>query len=363
MPHPRSQLNPRSILIVRLSAIGDNVMATPLIRACRRAFPDAAIDWVVQAESHELVCHHPELREAILWPTKRFKQLARERRYLQLAREWLQAAQGIRQRHYDWVIDTQGLLKSGLIAWISGARYRIASGAREGCQLLVHDRVPKPNTGTDICAEYRDIATFLGLPDSPFEMELQLSTAARERASAALQLHGLARARFITILPFTTRPQKHWIEDHWVTLIDAWWKQMQVPCVLLGGPGDQEATQRLLGRLADPASVINLSGMHFLSVPDAAAFIAHTGLSIGVDTGMTHMSIAQKRPTLCLFGSSVPYTRTCVPNVTILFEPLACAPCRRHPTCNNRFDCMQMLTPERVLQAAAQLYAQGQPLA
>ncbi len=356
MPHPRSRKTPTSILIIRLSAIGDNVMATPLIRAFRRKFPDARIDWLVQPESRDLVSHHPELREAISWPTRRFKQLSRERHYLTLMREWVSALREIRKRRYDWVVDTQGLLKSGLIAWSSGAHYRIGCGAREGAQFMVHDNVPKIHGKPRISSEYLDIAAFLDLPTEPFDMELGLPPTSAINVEKTLAEFSLHPHAFVALFPFTTRPQKHWIESHWVDWIDRWWQQTQIPCVLLGGPGDREASHRIIQQLRSPAAVINLAGERFLSIPDSAAFIARARLCVGVDTGMTHMSIAQKRPTVCLFGSTVPYTETgSHPHVRILYESLPCAPCRKHPTCNGRYDCMQQLRVDSVLSAALDL--------
>ena len=132
-----------SILIIRLSAIGDNVMATPLIRAFKEKYPEAEIDWLVQPESKDLVSNHPALRKVLTWPTKHFKKLAKARKYATLFKEWRAAIREIKQQQYDWVIDTQGLLKSGIIAKLSGAHYRLGCGSREGAQYMVHDNVPK----------------------------------------------------------------------------------------------------------------------------------------------------------------------------------------------------------------------------
>jgi len=350
MPHRRSQQSPKSILIIRLSAIGDNVMATPLIRAFRRKYPNAAIDWLVQPESKDLVSHHPELRSVITWPTKHLKKLAKAKKYGALFKEWRAAIREIKQQRYDWVIDTQGLLKSGIIAKLSGARYRLGCGAREGAQYMVHDNVPKIHGKPRISSEYYDIAEFLELPTDPFEMELGLPPESYASAKGIVEEFSLDRG-FFTIFPFTTRPQKHWIESHWVELIDQIWDNTQLPCVILGGPGDRDASERITEPLKHPEAAINLAGERFLSIPDAAALIKLAKGSIGVDTGMTHMSIAHKRPTICIWGSTRPYTETHTPNVRILYQDLECAPCRKHPTCEGRFDCMRQLNPEKVMNA------------
>jgi heptosyltransferase-1 len=76
---------------------------------------------------------------------------------------------------------------------------------------------------------------------------------------------------------------------------------------------------------------------------------------VGVDTGLTHMGTAFKRPTVALFGSTRPYLDGRTPSTQVMYDALSCSPCRRHPTCAGRFDCMRQLTPERVWQCAQTL--------
>lgn len=355
MGHKRSRSIPQSILIIRLSAIGDNVMATPLIHAFRQKYPDARIDWLAQPESIDLIPHHPDLDEAIEWPTRRFKKLLKAKKWRSFIKEWSQAIKGIRNRKYNWIVDTQGLMKSGIIARLSGARYIIGLGSREGSQFLVHDQVPKIHGNPRISSEYLDLATYLKLPVESFEMQLHLPKASHKSAESIIKEFSL-NSGFICICPFTTRPQKHWFEHYWVSFIDQWYAETAIPCVMLGGPGDKDASGSIERNVSKSAALINLAGDRFLSIPDAAALIGKADLLIGVDTGMTHMAIAHKRPTICIFGSTVPYTETHTPKVKIHFQKLECAPCRKHPTCEGEFDCMRMVTPKMILTSAKELY-------
>jgi heptosyltransferase-1 len=243
-----------------------------------------------------------------------------------------------------------------MITWWTGAAYRVGLGAREGAQWMVHANVPKVHGKARISSEYLDLAEFLGLPCEDFRMALHPSGAAVARAQQCLEDHGV-RGSFAAICPFTTRPQKHWIESHWVEWINLWWQKTGMPCLVLGGPADGEAADRICAAVSDPLSVVNLSGSRFLKVAEAAALIGRAAILAGVDTGMTHMGIAMGRPTLCLFGSTVPYTITDRPEVPvrILFERMDCAPCRKHPTCGGAYHCMRQLSPGRALEAALEL--------
>jgi heptosyltransferase I len=93
-------------------------------------------------------------------------------------------------------------------------------------------------------------------------------------------------------------------------------------------------------------------------IPDLPALIERARLVIGVDTGLTHIGTAVRRPTIALFGSTLPYTRGAESPLRVLHHPLPCAPCKRKPTCGGEFMCMRDLRPERVADAALELLRQ-----
>ena len=98
-------------------------------------------------------------------------------------------------------------------------------------------------------------------------------------------------------------------------------------------------------------------GMSSATIGQAAAVVQQATLVVGVDTGLTHLAIAQGVPTVALFGSTRPYVNPLAPHATVLYEPLPCAPCRRHPICGGTFPCMAALTTERVMAACRVLLA------
>ena len=95
--------------------------------------------------------------------------------------------------------------------------------------------------------------------------------------------------------------------------------------------------------------MVSLAGR--TSLIQVAAVMQQAALVVGVDTGLTHLGIALRRPTLALFGSTRPYLDPDFEQARVLYEPMACSPCRRRPTCGGEFTCMRAHTPERVLEA------------
>jgi heptosyltransferase-1 len=340
----------QSILIVRLSAIGDIVFASPLIHALRQRYPEARIYWLAQPECGSLLECHPELDDVIVWPRGEWQEIWRAREWRILWRAVLDFRQMLHGYRFDLSLDVQGLMKSGFLAWLSGARRRIGLGSREGSRWLMHEVYEKGGDPCCIGSEYFQFAQDLGLKVEPFEMKIGLSDADRARADALIMAHELETG-YVVICPFTTRPQKHWFEASWCDLVNAIALEWHLPVVMLGGEGDRAASAVIEG--CSPVRLFNLAGE--TSLREAAAIIARASLVIGVDTGLTHMGIAMRRPTLCLFGSTRPYLDTGTGDVRVIYHALACSPCKRKPTCGGTFDCMRGITAEEVVAEARRL--------
>ncbi len=338
------------VLLIRLSAIGDLVFAAPVARALRRRHPAAHIAWLTEPAGQPLLAAHPDVDEVIVWPRGEWARLWRERRWRALARAVAGFRRELRGRGFDLAVDLQGLLKSGLWAWLSGAPERIGLGSREGSARFMTRVLPKGGDVRQIGSEYRYLAERLGWDTSDFAPLAPVDPASAARAGRLLAAHGLTPRRYAVFCPFTTRPQKHWFDAHWRALAAAL-AQRGLAVAVLGGPGDRAAARAL----CEGSGLIDLTGR--TTLPEAAALIRDSALLVGVDTGLTHMGTAWRRPTVCLFGSTRPYLTTPSPRTHVIYHDLPCAPCRRHPTCGGRFDCLRGITPDEVLAAAIPLLA------
>lgn len=342
----------RSILIVRLSAIGDIVFASPLIAALRGKWPDARIVWLVQPECCALLDQHPDLDEVIVCPLGHWRRLWRERRFGELLADIRALRTQLRARDFDLALDLQGLLKSGVLTWLSGAPERIGLGSREGSQWLMTRVLPRGGAIKQIGSEYRYLADTLGLPTAEFAMAVCYGAAETAFAADVIERNGLADG-YAVLCPFTTRPQKHWFEERWADLASRIHAELGLIPVLLGGPADGDAAQRITD--ASEGRLVNLAGHTRLT--EAAALIDRAALLIAVDTGLGHMGIALNTPCLLLFGSTCPYLDTTRANARVLYHRLPCSPCKRRPTCDGAFDCMRQIESHDILAAAREVIA------
>ena len=332
------------LLIVRTSAIGDVVFASPFAAAVKRTYPRSHLAWLVEPGIDQLLAADPCIDDLILWPKAEWKRLWAEKRLVELMRRVGEFRHLLRTQRFDVAIDMQSLLKSGLLVWLSGAPRRIGLGSREGSQWLMTEVVPKGGILPRISSEYLYLAERLGLDTGEFLPRLHIAAAAEANAQTLMAEHGLARGRFAVFAPFTTRAQKHWFEDAWRILASRVRDELGLTPVILGGPADRAAAERIA--TATPGAV-QLAGITRL--PEAAALIRHAGLLVGVDTGLTHMGAAFNTPMVALFGSTRPYLDTCRANGKVIWLGLECSPCRRRPTCKGAYTCLRAITPERVM--------------
>lgn len=329
--------------------MGDIVMASPLLKVLKHRYPDAKISWAVQPEFADVIRGHELLEELIIIPKGQWKKDFKALRWIKLWREMRQLKRTLRKKQFDLAIDLQSLAKSGILVKWSQAKRKIGLNSREGSQKWM-DEVVDGNSvdGSLISSEYQAMAEYLGCSANNFSMHLPSNLYTPNWKTIRAQLG----SDYLVFCPFTTRPQKHWFDQNWQALAKLLSENQKI--AILGGPGDKQAAETLMQSM--PKSVINLVGK--TRIQEAIAVIRHSQGVIGVDTGLTHMGVAENKPTLALFGSTLPYFNTRTDNAKVLYHKLECSPCRRNPTCEGRFDCMRALTPEyvfdewQVLQAA-----------
>jgi heptosyltransferase-1 len=354
-----TQHHMKRILIIRPSAIGDIVMASPMIRVLRQSFPTAYIAWLAEPHVTDLLCHHPALDAVIEWPKSRWKKLFSERRPATLIHSIRCFQQELKRHRFDLVLDAQGLLRSRLLARLSGAPERIGFDSGEPGKCLMTRIVSRGPSNKEMGSEYHFLMQAMGLSASWSSPEIAISPDDDLKTRQLIEATGITQTNrqtsgqpfdkgftpeFAVLCPFTTRPQKHWINERWGELSRELKQQFNLASIMLGGPGDIAAADEIMRH--DPETIHNLTGKTTLG--QSAAVIKQASVVIGVDTGLTHMGTAFDRPTVALFGSTCPYLTTYHGLTTVLYHKLPCAPCKRTPTCNGRFDCMAAITVDQV---------------
>ena len=337
----------KRILIVKLSSIGDVVMTTPVAKALRQAVPDAYIAWAVDDKAKDVLIGNPYLDEIIIWKRNSTSKSMRERAsglVLGLGK----VAPVLRSRKFDLVIDFQGLLRSGLVTSLSGARYRVGyDSAREGAVMFYNVRLPSRELRVRGPQQYLNMLQALNIYSKDLDMHVPMSEEDRAYAEQLIAQEVGENKRIAALCPATTWPQKHWTESGWAELADALASKHGMSPVFLGSPADTELVNRIRSLMKNPAA--SVAGKTTLN--QAAALIESSAMTVGVDTGLLHISLALDRPTIGIFGPTRWQHFPKKGNFAVATRGLPCMPCMRHPNCK-QYDCMISLTTEDVLAAA-----------
>lgn len=356
MSHVTEQdLSAINILIIRTSAIGDVIMASPLVLALKKKYPNSKISWLAEPHISELIEHNPDIHQVIPIPKSEFKQLWQNKNWFTLAAKIRAKSTELKQQNFDLVVDVQGLFKSGIWAKLSGAKRRVGFKSKEGSALLLSEAISKPADDPDISSEYKTMAQYLGCPTSQFEMNVHVPEVAQ--TTVTCKLLELQLSNYVAICPFTTRAQKHWFDDYWQKLAEQFFKVFGLRTLIVGGPADKTHAQKIVG---DRQYMFDVCGE--LGLLESIELLSRANITIGVDTGMTHGSIAKGTPTIALFGSTRPYLNTFAQQSEVLYLNKSCSPCRRRPTCGGEFSCLRDITPAFVFNRAKQLIHQSEPL-
>lgn len=280
------------ILLVKTSSLGDVIHNLPVVSDIRAHFPDARIDWCVEESFASIPRLHPGVGQVIPAAIRRW------RKHLLSQHTWHEMGElrrNLRSTPYDIILDTQGLLKSALVArQARGTRVGYAAdSAREPIASRFYERHYSIPTSAHAVIRNRQLAaaalgyTAEGAPD--------YGIAAHPQAPDWLPL-----SPYIVFLSATSRDDKLWPENHWLTLGNELQKRGYRTVLPGGSPLERERAGRLAAGIAGAVAAPPMS------IPELAALLAGSAAIVGVDTGLTHLAVALKIPTVALYTATDP---------------------------------------------------------
>ncbi|GGY72480.1 lipopolysaccharide heptosyltransferase I [Pseudoduganella plicata] len=287
-----------NILLVRVSSLGDVLHNMPIVADIRRHFPNAQIDWVVEEGYVSLVRLNPMVRNIIPFALRRWRKKLSDK---SVRGEIGQFFRTLREVEYDYVFDTQGLLKTGVIMGAArvvrgGQKVGLANGSEgsgyEGISRIFHSKSIPLDPRTHAVARGRlVVAAALGYRvDTPANFGLP------DVAPDAARPAWMPAEPYVVYFHGTARDAKKWAPANWIELGQA---LALMPILLPWGSPKEKAEAETLA-----AALPNARVLPQLSMADAVLLARHAALAVGVDTGLTHIAAAFSRPVVEIYCDS-----------------------------------------------------------
>lgn len=288
---------PQRLALIKPSALGDVVHTLPVLTALRLLYPQAHITWIVHRAYAPLLAGHPHLDAVLPFDRSAF----REKSLLGLARYLWEWGWQLRRQRFDWVIDLQGLLRSGLMAWGSGAAVRMGlQSAREGSVLAYTHRLAIPQEGRLHAVDrYWQLIVALGGGDLPRRFVLPVDVSAQE---AAWQLWQSLPRPWVAVAPGARWRTKRWPPLAFAQLLERLQRHTGAGCLIVGSAEDTPLAEEIAAAL--PGPVRCLTGQ--TSLPLLVALLRLCDLFVGNDSGPLHLAAALDRPCLAPFTCTLP---------------------------------------------------------
>jgi lipopolysaccharide heptosyltransferase I len=301
------------ILIVKLSSIGDVVHTLPAAAYIRRALPDARISWAVERQSSEILKRSPTIDRLIELDMRSWRKdpISRNTRAeVKSAIAALRSATGDMDR-FDIAIDFQGLIKSGLVAYVAGAKKRVGfetSDLREkGSRIFLTDQVKTSDIEHVIeknLAVARKAIAGRAVDDSAinsrgrYEFPIQVSDDDEEYVEKATRA---VEGDFAIINPGGGWPTKLWPAESFGELADWLYKEYRLASFVTYGPGEEPLAERV-ARSSRTRSARVLPS----TIKQFVALARRARIFIGGDTGPLHIAAACGAPVVGIYGPTSP---------------------------------------------------------
>ncbi|QDU30840.1 Lipopolysaccharide heptosyltransferase 1 [Anatilimnocola aggregata] len=287
-----SQLQTR-FLITRLSAIGDCVLTMPMACALRDAFPQAWIGWLAEAPGASLLQGHAALDEVIVAP----------RRVLQDPVELWKLRGKLRTYKIDITLDPQGLTKSSVLGWLTGAKQRIGFHSPVGREISRwFNNCKITSRQSHVVDRYRELLSVLDIQPGKVRFDVPRQPGATQVMAQWLKEQNLTTQAFAIINAGAGWDSKVWLPERYAAVSRHLLAKHGLPTVVVWA-GDREegwAKEVVAGSQQAARMAPNTT------LPELAALSRHARLFVGSDTGPLHLAAAVGVPCAGVYGPTNP---------------------------------------------------------
>ena len=302
---------PNKILFIQLSALGDTILAVPMLRAIRHRFPNAHLTILAAPINLDYLAYCPYIDERVAFRGGVSYQLLST----------------LRRERYDWAIDLEHWPRlSALLAYASGAPMRLGFSADGQYRHFLFTEVVPHTPGRHEVLNFLDMGHRLECPPQGTHLEVWVSDAERKWARKEVGARG--QRALIVMHPEAGRrgePRRRWPLERYVQLADALVARYDAEIVLTGAPDEVEVSQQIAAAMKQRP--VMLAGK--TRINQLAALFSRAELVISGNCGPMHLAAATGTPVIALHGpTNSAQWGPWAANATVLHaRGFSCSPC------------------------------------
>lgn len=328
-------------LILRFSSIGDIVLTTPVIRCLRKKYPDAEIHYATKKAFHAIVKYNPYINKVHL-----------------LGESTVELVSNLKQEKFDYVIDLHNNQRTMLIKAQLGVTSFSFNKLNLQKWLMVNFKV-NSLPAVHIVDRYLDTLQSLGVKNDGEGLDYFLLP---EEEVNLNSFPDEFHQGYIAWVIGAKQNTKKFPAEKIARVLN----QLNHPVILLGGKEDEAEADTIIGKLqGSKASVYNACGRYTLN--GSASLVRQAKLVVTNDTGLMHIAAAFKRPTISIWGNTIPqfgmypyYGEYAVINQQVEVKGLKCRPCSKlgYAQCpQDHFKCMNDIDEELLAEMIRSTYS------
>jgi len=358
---PRSKEEPlqlERILVMKYFGMGSLILASPMVRALRKRYPDAQIDLLTIEQNRSVAQILPIFDHVYVVDTRSLSSVT-----VSMAR----ALRQVRRNRYDAVIDAEFFSRlSSLVAYLSRARYSVGFYLPEIWRgnFLTHQ--VHFNSYRHAILAFMALAKSIGANTDDFSVEaVTIPDAVDGSVRASLQEMGVHPGQPLVCVNVNTgplSPERRWPEEHFTSLIRMiLWEYRRAAVMLVGAGADVPVVTHMHNLFGNDERkrVFNVAGK--FNLLEFAALLKLSDVFITNDSGPLHLAESLRRPTVSFFGPETPvlYGPTGEKQV-VFYKGIYCSPClniqnQKEAPCNGNNICMKLITATEVFPAVKML--------
>ena len=291
---------PRNILIIKPSALGDIIQALPAVCSLARSFGEAKISWFVRPECAPLLEGHPCVHEIIYFDRK---VLGKWWYNPQAFRKLCQLVKQLRKGKFDIVFDFQGLFRSALFGWFSGAKKRFGMAeARELANIFYTDTIKQNEESVHLVDYFQQMASAAGADTSEAKFGLIPSSQALKEVDELLDKYKVDKENYVVLVPGSTVETKCWPSKSFAALAEEISAKFGSTIIATGVAAEKGTVEQLKGFAQ--AQVVDFAGV--TNIVQLVALLSKAKVVISNDTGPAHIASALGVGMVLIFGHTNP---------------------------------------------------------